>query len=80
MIWAAMNVMPTMAGVLLMAGIMAAGLSSASTFLSLIGFSASNDIFSRHDRGNNDKKRLRASRFAVFFMGLLALALAWPWS
>jgi sodium/pantothenate symporter len=75
MIWAAMNVMPTAAGVLLMAGIMAAGLSSASTFLSLIGFSASNDIFP--NRVSDDSKRLRASRFAVFFMGLAALALAW---
>ena len=75
MIWAAMNVMPTLAGVLLMSGIMAAGLSSASTFLSLIGFSASNDIFAHH--GGDDKKRLRASRYAVFFMGLFALALAW---
>lgn len=75
MIWAALNVMPTLVGVLLMAGIMAAGLSSASTFLSLIGFSASNDIFVRH--GGDDKKRLRASRYAVFFMGLVALALAW---
>ena len=75
MIWAAMNVMPTLVGVLLMAGIMAAGLSSASTFLSLIGFSASNDIFAHH--GSDDKNRLRASRYAVFFMGLVALALAW---
>jgi len=75
MIWAAMNVMPTAAGVLLMSGIMAAGLSSASTFLSLIGFSASNDIFPHRD--SDDRKRLRASRYAVLFMGLFALALAW---
>jgi sodium/pantothenate symporter len=45
MIWAAMNIMPTLAGVLMMTGIMAAGLSSASTFLSLSGFSVSNDVF-----------------------------------
>jgi len=75
MIWAAMNVLPTFAGVLLMAGIMAAGLSSASTFLSLVGFSASNDIF---PPGNRDEKvRLRMSRIAMLGMSLAALTLAW---
>lgn len=43
-IWAAQNVLPTWLGVLIITGIVAAGLSSASTFLSLIGFSAVNDI------------------------------------
>ncbi|MEM7017972.1 MAG: sodium:solute symporter family protein, partial [Pseudomonadota bacterium] len=41
MIWTAMNLMPDIAGVILVSGIMAAGLSSASTFLSLVGFSVS---------------------------------------
>ncbi|MEM9878041.1 MAG: sodium:solute symporter family protein [Pseudomonadota bacterium] len=44
MIWAARSVVPEVLGALLLAGIMAAALSSASTFLSLVGFSASNDI------------------------------------
>jgi sodium/pantothenate symporter len=38
MIWAAQNLVPSVIGALLMAGIMAAALSSASTFLSLVGF------------------------------------------
>jgi Na+/proline symporter len=75
MIWAAMNVMPTLAGVLLMSGILAAGLSSASTFLSLVGFSASNDIL-RH-RTEDDAQRLKASRKAMLGISLAALALAW---
>jgi sodium/pantothenate symporter len=75
MIWAAMNVLPTFAGVLLMAGIMAAGLSSASTFLSLVGFSASNDIFP--PGGGDEKVRLRMSRIAMLGMSLAALTLAW---
>lgn len=43
-IWAAKNLVPSLLGALLVAGIMAAGLSSASTFLSLVGFSVSNDL------------------------------------
>ena len=74
MIWAALNLMPTAAGTLLMAGIMAAALSSASTFLSLIGFSTSHDIV-RHDM-SDDRKLLRASRITMFGVSLVALALA----
>ena len=44
LIWTAQNVVPEMLGALLLAGIVAAGLSSASTFLSLVGFSVANDI------------------------------------
>lgn len=47
MIWAAKNMVPEFLGALLLAGIIAAALSSASTFLSLVGFSASNDIVKR---------------------------------
>ena len=75
MIWAALNVMPTLVGVLLMSGILAAGLSSASTFLSLVGFSASNDIAPRTDA--DDQERLKTSRRAMFLISLAALALAW---
>ena len=44
MIWAAQHLMPTLAGVVVIAGIVAAGLSSATTFLSLVAFSASHDV------------------------------------
>ena len=43
-IWAAKNVLPSVLGVFAVTGIVAAGLSSAASFLSLIGFSASNDV------------------------------------
>ena len=39
LIWAATHLVPTYLGALLVAGIVCAALSSASTFLSLIGFS-----------------------------------------
>lgn len=74
MIWAAINLMPPLAGTLLMAGIMAAALSSASTFLSLIGFSASHDIV-KHDM-SDDRRLLRMSRLTMLSVSLVALALA----
>lgn len=43
-IWAAENILPSLLGVIAVTGITAAGLSSAASFLSLIGFSAANDI------------------------------------
>jgi len=49
MIWAAQNLVPPFLGALLLAGIVAAALSSASTFLSLVGFSLGNDIFRHRD-------------------------------
>jgi Na+/proline symporter len=47
LIWAAKTIVPEMLGALLLAGIVAAALSSASTFLSLVGFSVSNDVGSK---------------------------------
>jgi sodium/pantothenate symporter len=47
LIWAAKSIVPEMLGALLLAGIVAAALSSASTFLSLVGFSIGNDIGSK---------------------------------
>ncbi|HEX6260890.1 MAG TPA: sodium:solute symporter family protein [Woeseiaceae bacterium] len=73
-IWAAQNLMPTFAGVLLMAGIMAAALSSATTFLSLVGFSASNDVV-RH-AVDDEAKLLRISRLCMLGIGVMVLMLA----
>jgi sodium/pantothenate symporter len=75
MVWAAMNIMPTLVGVLLMSGILAAGLSSASTFLSLVGFSASNDI--APPKTSDDQARLKTSRRAMFIISLAALTIAY---
>lgn len=47
LIWAAQNLVPEVLGAFLLAGIIAAALSSASTFLSLVGFSISNDMGSK---------------------------------
>jgi Na+/proline symporter len=70
MIWAAKNLVPSFLGAVLLAGIMAAALSSASTFLSLVGFSISNDIVVR-----KQELTLRSSRIAMFVTGAAVLVL-----
>ncbi len=74
MIWAAQNLMPTFVGVVVVAGIAAAGLSSATTFLSLVAFSASHDVMPR--RAADEATKLRISRLSMLGVGLVALALA----
>ena len=71
MIWAAKNMVPEFLGALLLAGIMAAALSSASTFLSLIGFSASNDMI-KHDEAS-EALSLRFTRFVMLGIGVIVL-------
>jgi len=74
MIWAALNLMPVLAGALLLTGIVAAGLSSASTFLTLVGFALTNDIV--HDDKHDDAAKLRFSRLAILVVGGVALVIA----
>ncbi len=74
MIWAAENLMPTFAGVVVLAGIVAAGLSSATTFLSLVAFSASHDVVPQ--AAMSDAAKLRVSRWTMLVVGLAAFALA----
>lgn len=73
-IWASLTMMPEILGALMLAGIMAAILSSASTFLSLVGFSASNDIGIH--KSDNEFKTLRFSRLMMLAIGSVALFLA----
>lgn len=75
MVWAGMNMMPAFVGTLLISGIMAAALSSCSTFLSLIGFSVTNDIID--SRQWSEKKSLRLSRYIMFVAALISLVLAY---
>jgi len=73
-IWASLTMMPGILGALMLAGIMAAILSSASTFLSLVGFSAANDI-GIHRQGD-EQKTLRFSRLMMLVIGVIALVAA----
>lgn len=74
-IWAAMNCMPVIVGVVMLTGILSAGVSSASTFLSLIGSSLTNDILA--DRKTTDvKKNLLISRIGMGIASIIVLILA----
>jgi len=70
LVWAARNLVPEFLGALVLAGIMAAALSSASTFLSLVGFSASNDVVKR--KRELDLRSIRIIMMIVGFVVLLA--------
>jgi sodium/pantothenate symporter len=74
MIWAAKNLLPEILGALLLAGIMAAALSSASTFLSLVGFSVSNDLVEH--KQTDEKTMLRISRVTMLVVGVIALVVS----
>lgn len=70
LIYASMNVLPTALGVLLLTGVLAAGVSSATTFLSLIGTSVANDIY----RGK--KNSILIGRVSMVAVAALVLILA----
>lgn len=72
LIWAAKNLVPEFLGAILLAGIVAAALSSASTFLSLVGFSVSNDIVKRET-----ELSLKTTRTLMFITGLIVLVLSY---
>ena len=85
MIWVAMNLLPTALGALLICGVLAAGLSSASTFLSLVGFSVSHDVLGSAtgalEKGGSTSadqhhQRLGAARWSMLAVGLSVIALA----
>ncbi|KFF50685.1 sodium:solute symporter [Gammaproteobacteria bacterium MFB021] len=73
MVWAALNVLPMWLGMIILTGVFAAGLSSCSTFLSIIGFSIANDILPASRSG---AAAMRTSRIAVLVSGLVTLVLA----
>lgn len=75
LIWASFNVMPKIVGTLVLAGIMAAGLSSASTFLSVVGFSVTSDIVQIDFK--SEKQQLRVSRIVMLVVGVVSLVLAY---
>lgn len=75
LIWASFNVMPKIVGTLMLAGIMAAGLSSSSTFLSVIGFSLTSDVVPVQFK--DDRQQLRVSRLIMLAVGVVSLVLAY---
>lgn len=77
MIWAAMHMMPRILGVILLTGVLSAGISSATTFLSLIGASVANDLTANSHKGNSAKKdSIKAGRIAMMAASLIVLFVA----
>lgn len=74
LIWAAYEAMPKVVGMLVLTGIMAAGLSSAVTFLSVVGFSVTTDIFAVQFK--DDKHKLFVSRIVMLAVAVAALVFA----
>lgn len=70
-IWGSMNLAPVFLGMLAISAILAAALSSATTFLQLIGYSLTKDILKIDD--SNDKRLLRISRWSMIVVGVLIL-------
>lgn len=76
-IWSAFNIFPTWLGIVVLGGIMASALSSCSTFLSLVGFSVSNDIIPHLSKNHNNKELLRMSRMVMLIVGLVTLVITY---
>ncbi len=72
-IWASTNLVPTALGVIMVTGILAAGISSATTFLSIIGTSVVNDFFNIKD----DRKKLTTVRITVIVAAAIVMLLAY---
>jgi Na+/proline symporter len=73
-IWSAQNLLPTGFGVIVVSGILAAGLSSCSTFLQLIGNSIAHDFINIDSQKKVDgKRKLKISRIAMILSGLVVL-------
>lgn len=75
LVWAAYQAMPKLVGVAVLAGIMAAGLSSASTFLSVVSFSLSSDIVDF--KFKSAAQQILVTRIVVLCVGLVSLVLAY---
>lgn len=71
MLWAAMNLMPKILGVVLLTGVLSAGISSATTFLSLIGASVANDWLKCEE-----KSSIKIGRIVMIIVSIVVLALA----
>lgn len=85
LIWASMNLMPKALGVILLTGILSAGISSATTFQSLVGASVSNDIMlafrnkeeaTELEKKEMDNKAINLGRIAMLIVAVIVVVIA----
>ena len=67
LIWASINIMPKILGIVILSGVLASAVSSATTFLSLIGSNIMNDIVTV----KNQKNKLLYGRVVIFIIGVI---------
>ncbi len=72
-VWASTKLVPTVLGVVMLTGILAAGISSATTFLSIIGSAVANDLFEIKD----DKKKLNISRITIIAAAAVVMVISY---
>ncbi len=63
--------MPKILGIVVLSGVLAAGISSATTFLSLIGSNVANDMLALKD----ERKSIRAGKLAILVAAVIILVL-----
>lgn len=67
LIWASMNSMPAILGIIVLSGVLASGISSATTFLSLISSNITNDIVKIKSR----RRQMFHGRLTVLIVGIV---------
>lgn len=67
LIWASMNIMPTILGIIVLSGVLASGISSATTFLSLISSNIMNDILNI----KNERKKILYGRLSILIVSVI---------
>lgn len=67
LIWASMNIMPALLGIIVLSGVLASGISSATTFLSLISSNIMNDILCV----KNERRKVLYGRLSVLAIGVV---------
>lgn len=72
-VWVSTTLVPTILGVVMLTGILAAGISSATTFLSIISSAVANDLLEIKD----DKKKLSVGRISVIVAAITVMLIAY---
>lgn len=67
LIWASMNIMPAILGIIVLSGVLASGISSATTFLSLISSNVMNDIVNV----KNERRKVLYGRISVLVVAVI---------
>lgn len=72
-IWVSTTLVPTVLGVVMLTGILAAGISSATTFMSIIGSAVANDLVEIKD----DRKKLKMGRISIIVAAIVVMLFAY---